>query len=244
MNHYQAWRKEYPEKADLMALCAAAVRQNIADAEVILYGSVARGEETAESDIDLLVLVPQVVTPARRACATLSCWSANRSRDYQHRAPKIRVAFRAIELYAALCRNRKRGGTTLAEKPKEVVAHPLQRARETLASAKVLEDSHFYFGAINRLYYARFYAVTALLETQGLSSSKHSGVMSLFNRHFVKTGLVHTTLGEFYGDLFETRHEGNYTDFAEFTPNEILELYDTAASFIDAITLLIEKEMQ
>lgn len=66
MNDYQTWRKQYPEKAELMALCAEAVRRSIANAEVVLYGSVARGEETAASDIDLLVLVPQAVTPALR----------------------------------------------------------------------------------------------------------------------------------------------------------------------------------
>ena len=132
----------------------------------------------------------------------------------------------------------------MTEKQKEVVAHRLKRARETLASAKVLEDSHFYYGAINRLYYACFYAVTALLATRGLSSSKHSGVLSLFNRHFVKTGLMSTKLGEFYGDLFDTRHEGDYTDFAEFTPEEILDLYNVAATFVDEIARLAEKEIQ
>ena len=49
-----------------MTSCASAVRQTVADAEVILYGSVARGEETADSDVDLLVLVPQPVTPVLR----------------------------------------------------------------------------------------------------------------------------------------------------------------------------------
>lgn len=132
----------------------------------------------------------------------------------------------------------------MTEKQKEVVAHRLKRARETLASAKILEDSHFYFGAINRLYYACFYAVTALLATRDLSSSKHSGVLSLFNQHFVKTGLVSKELGEFYGDLFDTRHEGDYTDFAEFPPEEILDLYNIATDFIDEIAQFAEKELQ
>lgn len=66
MKNYEVWQKQHHEKAGLMALCASAVRQIVADAEIILYGSVARGEETAESDIDLLVLVSQEVTPALR----------------------------------------------------------------------------------------------------------------------------------------------------------------------------------
>jgi predicted nucleotidyltransferase len=62
MRTYQEWQKVNPSKAGLLAACATAIRQVVPEAEVILYGSVARGEETAESDIDLLVLVPQEVT--------------------------------------------------------------------------------------------------------------------------------------------------------------------------------------
>ncbi len=61
---YQEWQKINPSKADLLATCAAAIRRVVPEAEVILYGSVARGEDTPDSDIDLLVLVPQEVTYA------------------------------------------------------------------------------------------------------------------------------------------------------------------------------------
>ena len=50
------------------------------------------------------------------------------------------------------------------------------------------ESGHPY-GAANRIYYACFYATVALLLTRNLSSLKHSGVMALFNRHFVRGGL-------------------------------------------------------
>lgn len=58
----QDWRNQHSDKADLLERCAAAIRHVVADAEVVLYGSVARSEETADSDVDLLVLVPQAVT--------------------------------------------------------------------------------------------------------------------------------------------------------------------------------------
>ena len=68
MKTYQDWQKQSPDKAILLKACMAAIRRVVPDAEVILYGSVARGEETPESDIDLLVLVPQEVTyPLERA---------------------------------------------------------------------------------------------------------------------------------------------------------------------------------
>lgn len=62
MKSYQEWQKQHSTKTSLIKVCAAAIRQIEPQAEVILYGSVARGEETVESDIDLLVLVPQEVT--------------------------------------------------------------------------------------------------------------------------------------------------------------------------------------
>lgn len=129
----------------------------------------------------------------------------------------------------------------MTEEQKEIVEHRLGRARKTLASAKVLLDTHEYIGTVNRLYYACFYAATALLETRGLASSKHSGVLSLLNKHFVRSGLIRDELGKFYKDLFERRHEGDYTDFIEFTQERVSEMSQTAASFIDEISRLIEQ---
>lgn len=44
----------------------------------------------------------------------------------------------------------------------------------------------------------------------GLASSKHSGVRSLFNREYVKSGYIPEELARTYNDLFERRQEGDY----------------------------------
>lgn len=62
MKNDQNWQKLPLAQGNLLAVCAAAIRRIEPNAEIILYGSVARGEETPESDIDLLVLVPQEAT--------------------------------------------------------------------------------------------------------------------------------------------------------------------------------------
>ena len=78
----------------------------------------------------------------------------------------------------------------------------------------MLQTQH-HFGCSNRIYYACFYAVTALLLTKNLSSSKHSGVVALFNRHFIKTGIVSIEMGKFYSTIFDNRLESDYADWIE-----------------------------
>lgn len=73
-----------------------------------------------------------------------------------------------------------------------LVRYRLQQAVETLREARLLLDQSAWRSAQNRAYYAMFYAVSALLATRQLGSSKHSGVLGLFDREFVKPGLLPT----------------------------------------------------
>lgn len=43
---------------------------------------------------------------------------------------------------------------------------------------------------MNRLYYACYYAVTALLISNGLNATTHAGVRTMLGLKFIKTGLV------------------------------------------------------
>ena len=79
---------------------------------------------------------------------------------------------------------------------KDLVRYRMERAIETLQEARLMLEHGHLHGAANRIYYACFYATVALLLTRGLSSPKHSGVMALFNRHFVKEGIVPRRTGE------------------------------------------------
>ena len=75
-----------------------------------------------------------------------------------------------------------------------LAAYRLARAREAFRAGLTLVEAGSYLGAINRFYYAAFYAAKALLVTKGIDSSKHSGVIALFQQHFVKTGLLDSPL--------------------------------------------------
>lgn len=124
---------------------------------------------------------------------------------------------------------------------KELVSYRLQRARETLADARILADAGRWNPCVNRLYYACFYAVSALLVQDGLSSSKHTGLRSLFNRHFVKTNKVPKEKARIFNDLFERRQEGDYVDFVSFEESQVLPWLPEAEAFVENIAVLIEK---
>lgn len=103
----------------------------------------------------------------------------------------------------------------------DVVRYRLQRAREALEDARVLANASRWSACVNRLYYACFYAVSALLLQDGLSSTKHTGVRSLFNQHFVKTDKVPRVLAQVFNDLFARRQESDYLDFVQLEADQV-----------------------
>ena len=123
----------------------------------------------------------------------------------------------------------------------ELVLYRIQKARETLEDARILAGAGRWNPCVNRLYYACFYVVSALLIQQGLSSSKHAGVRSLFNRHFVKTGKISKEKAKVFNDLFERRQEGDYMDFVHFEESRVRPWIPQAESFIETISSLVKE---
>jgi uncharacterized protein len=118
---------------------------------------------------------------------------------------------------------------------KDLIELKLQRAEETLEEAKIMLDTEHYFGASNRVYYACFYAVSALLMTKNLSSSKHSGVIALFNKHFIKENVLPVELGKFYSRIFDNRQQSDYGDVFTIEIEELKNDFETAENLINKI---------
>jgi uncharacterized protein (UPF0332 family) len=130
----------------------------------------------------------------------------------------------------------------VTERSDELISYRLERAHETLQDARILANSERWNACVNRLYYACFYAVSALLIQNGLSSSKHAGVRSLFNRHYVKTGKVPKNLARTYNDLFERRQESDYMDFISFEASQVRRWIPQAEAFVEHIFLMAQKK--
>jgi len=125
----------------------------------------------------------------------------------------------------------------------ELIRYRRGKSRETLEDAHILFQAGRMFSALNRIYYALFYEVMALLLTKDLSSAKHTGIRGLFNEHFVKTGKVSVEMGRFFSRIYDFRQKGDYADFVQFEEIKIKEWLLLAESFIKEIDQIIEKEL-
>ena len=103
----------------------------------------------------------------------------------------------------------------------ELIRYRLAQARESLAEAELLLANGHVRTAVNRLYYACFYAVSALLLTEGHSSLKPSGVRALFGQHWIAPGRLAKDMGRFYRRLFDARQKGDYADLVTFDRAEV-----------------------
>ncbi len=122
----------------------------------------------------------------------------------------------------------------------ELIKYRLKRASEALEEAKLIGKINHWNTCANRLYYAVFYAVSALLIKENFSASKHSGVKSLFNRYFVKTNKIQKDFGKLYNELYNLRQEGDYLDFVTFDKETVSPLIPKTELFIDEINKLLK----
>lgn len=86
----------------------------------------------------------------------------------------------------------------------------LDSAYRSLDAAALNLDNDFYATAINRAYYAIFYAASGLLLIKDVSRSKHSGVIAAFRQYFIKPGWIEPEYSDIYGDVMEARVDSDY----------------------------------
>ena len=121
-----------------------------------------------------------------------------------------------------------------------LVANRVQRSHETWRETEGIINSGYWYAAANRMYYACYYMVSALLLKDGHNAHTHGGTIGLFGQHYVKTGKVSSDLGRFYSQLFELRQTGDYDDWKIITEEDVKPLVPSAIHFLDTIEALIQ----
>jgi len=98
------------------------------------------------------------------------------------------------------------------EERQTIITYRLERAEESLRAALLMYENSMLIPAMNRIYYAMFYAVQALLARDEVGFSKHGQVKGYFNRECIKTCIFPVESGRLYNMVFEYRQKFDYVD--------------------------------
>jgi len=117
---------------------------------------------------------------------------------------------------------------------KILVALRMEQAEETLRDGRILlqVEPRATRSAVNRAYYAAFYALLGLLQTIGKTPEKHKGAIALFDTEFVKTGVFPKSSSKSLHDLFQARLEDDYKRLENISLEEAKHAMSLAEEFI------------
>lgn len=127
---------------------------------------------------------------------------------------------------------------------KDIVLYRLENAKNTLAEVQSHIENGFYNTAVNRMYYACYYAVSALLVANGIQVKSHEGVRQQLGLHFVLTGKISKEQGQFYSMLFSKRTAGDYEDFLTHNKETADSLYPRCVEFISQIASVVNDSLK
>ena len=112
----------------------------------------------------------------------------------------------------------------------------IEKSDDSLKAADILIKENLLFIALNRIYYACFYTVTALAEKHDFKTSKHSSMLGWFNKKFVYDEKVFDKeLYQVYESTFKFRMKGDYDTLFVATFEETTKLHKDAKMFIKTV---------
>ena len=146
--------------------------------------------------------------------------------------------------YTFLCQCNQRKGKSMTgltdEQRVDIVKYRLENAFNTLSEVESHRKNGFYNTAVNRMYYACYYAARAILTAYHIEAKSHEGVRQQLGLNFVLTGKISEEQGRFYSRLFSKRTTGDYDDFINHTLETVDELYPQAQAFVNTIAELLK----
>ena len=115
-----------------------------------------------------------------------------------------------------------------------------EKALNTFAEIEVLRQAGFWNNIANRLYYAAFHAVSALLIHDRHNVGTHQGAVMMLHQYYVRTGILTKEDGAFYSQLQTMREKSDYNCTYNATEEEIVPRIAHTKQFMDKIIGLIK----
>ncbi len=120
-----------------------------------------------------------------------------------------------------------------------IVKYRIEKSIQTFNEIEILVKAELWNTAVNRLYYACYYSVIALLIKNNIDTQTHAGVRQMFGLHFIKTEIIDKDLGKYFSNIFNMRQTGDYDDFFDYTRDDVIELIEPAKQLINRIKELV-----
>ncbi|MCX8010831.1 MAG: HEPN domain-containing protein [Ignavibacteria bacterium] len=109
---------------------------------------------------------------------------------------------------------------------------------------EILIKDNLLLVAMNRIYYAGFYIVSALLLFEDFSTSKHKQLIGYFNRNYIRTNLINIEVGEILSKAFKKRSSVDYVDFVTVTKSEVIGYFEKMKLFVHDVDKLIQEKIK
>ncbi len=127
------------------------------------------------------------------------------------------------------------------EERKIITGLEYEKACKTLEQLAEYQHLGHWDTIANRLYYALFHAVNALLIHDGHPVNTHKGVIALFGNYYIRTGIFPSEAGRLYSDLQTIRNNSDYNCSYDATEQEISPLIEPTRKLINLIGERIKK---
>ena len=120
-----------------------------------------------------------------------------------------------------------------------LVKMQVERANRFVNQADEMMTMGYSDMAVNRYYYACFHIVQALFIQEEIVAHTHSGMLTQFSNHFVRTGIVQIEDGSFLARLFQLRQKADYNCAYDISDEEARSLKEPTHQFVEKIKSLI-----
>lgn len=129
---------------------------------------------------------------------------------------------------------------SMEKKQLDLSAYRLEKARDDLETAEINLKENKLSQSINRSYYAMFHAARSLLALDKFDSKKHTGVISFFNQHYIKTGKIEPEYSKMLTAAFKIRNKSDYNDFYIAAREDAQIQLENAKKFLKRLEEYIE----
>lgn len=126
------------------------------------------------------------------------------------------------------------------EERRIIVDLEIEKAYRLYRQALMMQREEQWDGMANRLYYALFHAVSALLIHDHHVVNTHSGSHALFSQYYIKTEKLPKSYGQMYRSMERMREESDYNCTYDEEPDVLQRNIVPAKEMIDTIATMVK----